>query len=61
MAKQLPVTASELMKLTIWDTCEKLRSARGRGLITLIKENGKQFYDLNKIDTRFLNKTKQTA
>lgn len=60
MAKQIKVTASELMKLTIWDSCEKLRSARGRGLITLIKENGKQYYDLNKIDIRFLTQ-KQTA
>lgn len=55
MAKQLLITAKELMQLSIWTDKHKLASARARQLTGTVREGDKiKGYDLSKIDRRFL-------
>lgn len=62
MAKQLLITAAELMKLSIWTDKYKLASARARQLTGTVMEGEKiKGYDLNKIDRRFLINQQQPA
>jgi biotin operon repressor len=56
MAKQILITAKELMKISIWKNAEQLRQARGSGKIKMVKN---RWYDLNKIHPAFI--VKQTA